>query len=107
MKLINSLKFRFSVFTIIAVITPLIIFGFFSFALMKDIMIELSLGQVKDTLEGGYSLIKEQHIQVEAGEKTYSEAVSLVNRNLSGPLKEFRFQAKDNKELSAFLITWV
>jgi methyl-accepting chemotaxis protein len=103
MKFLNSLKGRLTLLSLIVVIAPLMIVGGGSYFISMGGMVNVSLGEINDTLEGGYSTVEYFFTKVQDGELTEEEAFKEIRRILSGPVKSINVSVENAQKLQGFL----
>ncbi len=87
-KFLTSLKSRISLMVVLSAIIPFISVGFISYNIASSGMQEAGIGQIKDTLEGGYSMVEFYHKMVKDNKMSKNEAICKIKYLLSGPLKK-------------------
>ncbi len=100
---IKSIKVKISLTAFFLSIIPILITGFVSYQIAKHSMSKAGLGQIKDTLQGGFSLIEQMHKKNKMGLITKKEALKEIKNRLNGPVKEMWVKLKNEKELQEFL----
>jgi methyl-accepting chemotaxis protein len=98
----QSLKIKLSTMVLLAVVIPMGILGYISFYLARGGMEEAGMAQIKDTLEGGYSLVQHFYGRVREGELTKKEALSRIRRLLGGPVSTIKVKATSRNEVQDF-----
>lgn len=99
----ESLKLRLIITISLLVTIALTVVGIVAFQLAKFGMTEAGLGQITDTLDGGYSIISRYYDRVEAGELTRAEANEEISYLLSGPVKEMKISLANEAALEQVL----
>lgn len=99
----ESLKVRLIVTISFLVTLALAVVGVVAFQLSKFGMTEAGLGQITDTLDGGYSIISRYYDRVESGELSRAEANEEISYLLSGPVKEMQVSIVNEAGFEQFL----
>lgn len=100
----ESLKVRLIVAISFLVSLALIVVGVVAFQLAKFGMTEAGIGQIHDTLDGGYSILSRYHDRVKSGELTRAEANEEISYLLSGPVKEIQVTLPNETSLQQLLV---
>ncbi len=99
----RSIKTKLSLIVVLASIISLGVIGYLSYNLARYGMESAGVGQIKDTLEGGYSLVKHYYAQVQLGRITKKKALSDIRLFLSGRVKQIWIKVKSTDELKECL----
>jgi methyl-accepting chemotaxis protein len=98
----RSLKIKISFVVLILSILPILIIGRLSYKLAAEAMEEAGMGQIKDTLEGGYNLVLQYYKRVKSGELTKEQAVKRIYDILSGPVKSASVKFASDEDAKSF-----
>lgn len=95
---LSSLKVKLGSLTVAIVLIPLIILGVLSYYQAKEGMSIAGLGQIKDSVDGGYNLIEAYYKRVQTREITKEHAVKEIRRFLAGRITALIFKASSKED---------
>lgn len=95
----RSIKTKLSVIVLLASLISLIVIGFMAYRLARYGMTEAGMGQIRDTLEGGYSMVEYYYGRVKANEMTKEEALTEIKQFLCGRIQEIWIKVGNDEDL--------
>ncbi len=99
----RSIKTKLSLIVVLTSVLSLGVVGYLSFNLARYGMESAGMGQIKDTLEGGYSLVKHYYSLVQSGKITKKKAFEDIRLFLSGRVKQVWMKVKTTEDLHGCL----
>ncbi len=99
----RSLKSRISLMVVFSAIIPFIAVGILSFNIASSGMQNAGIGQIKDTLEGGYSMVEYYYNLVEQNRMDKSQAINHIKTLLHGPVKYVWVKINSAEKMKTFL----
>lgn len=103
LNIFRSLKSKISIIVVLSAVIPFIAVGILSYRIAYNGMESAGLGQIKDTLEGGYSMVEYYYKQVKKGNLSKSNAIYRLKYLLHGPIK-FIWLKIENKQAFLFFL---
>ena len=97
----KSLKLKISLVVLVLSILPILIIGRLSYNLSAEAMEKAGLGQIKDTLEGGYNLVLQYYQRIKSGELTEEQVLKRMYDTLAGPVKSASIKFSSEEDVKA------
>lgn len=98
-KILKSLKTKLSSIVFCVCFIIFVIVGYLSYNLAKSGMTEAGMGQISDTLEGGFSVIENYYKRVTANEITFEQALTEIRLLLCGRAKEIWLKSEGDADI--------